>query len=55
MSALTFLTFTPLVGAALAAIVPKKHAGYIRALGFGFMLSALALGIAIHLHGSGGQ
>ena len=42
MSALTFLTFTPLVGAALAAIVPKKHAGYIRALGFGFMLSSLA-------------
>ena len=41
MSALTFLTLTPLVGAALIAAVPARHTGYIRALGFGFMLSAL--------------
>jgi len=41
MNALTFLTLTPLLGAALVAAVPSRHTGYIRALGFGFMLSAL--------------
>lgn len=41
MSALTFLTLTPLVGAAAVAAVPASRPGFARALGFGFMLSVL--------------
>ena len=47
MNALTFLTFTPLIGAVLIATLPSRHFGYIRALGFGFMLSALVSAIIL--------
>jgi len=50
MSALTFLTLLPLVGAVLIAVLPPRQSGLARALGLGFMLSVLLCSVVLALN-----